>query len=240
MLQFFIDENETMQIVLGKDAYDNYCRTGIIGNGFCVVSDKRLYFKGNCYYSCSGRFKKTIANRIADLYSFNYSGYVTQRVVPPIISIIILIFAIITGSIGGYKYYNSASYVTYRYDGFTIHPIDEFERNLSYGFFIASFVMMVIFLICIIKKRHLFQIVFDGGKFAYKTSTLQGDDIYEVQKKLDITKENALDNRRKAQVVQKQENISLVDELKKYSELLQAGAITQEEYEQVKRRILNI
>lgn len=50
------------------------------------------------------------------------------------------------------------------------------------------------------EKRHLFQIVFDGGKIAYNAKTLRGDDIYGFQKQLDMVKDSAVQNRKYEQV----------------------------------------
>lgn len=273
MTNLFVDQSETTQAVLGQQAYDNFCRTGYSGKGFCVVSDKRLYFRGNYYYSFGRRFGKTNADSIVDLCSYNFSNYVSYRIVHPIISIIILILGFITAGVGWYMYEDSSSSFTYYYGSFHYYPGDPVERSMSYVAFGLAIFMVLIFLVCITKKRNLFQMVFDTGKYGLATKTLRGEDIYGFQRQLSVAKENALENRkneqeaqkkaqeaqrqareaqrqaqeaqRQAQAIQKTEaasndaQVTPADELKKYAELLQAGAISQEEFEHVKKRILS-
>ena len=46
----FVDANEQQIAVLGGNYLSNFLATGTIEKGFCVLSDKRVYFRGKCYY----------------------------------------------------------------------------------------------------------------------------------------------------------------------------------------------
>ena len=42
------NRNEKIISVLGNNAIQKFLSTGTLGNGFAVLSDKRLYFRGKC------------------------------------------------------------------------------------------------------------------------------------------------------------------------------------------------
>ena len=246
MTNFFVDKDESAKAVLGKKAYKNYCASGLSGNGFCVVSDKRLYFKGQCYYSDGGRYKKIIANNVVELGDYRFSNNIAYKTVPTIISFIMLIFSLIAVAVGYKLYKDSEAYISFENFQMVEHSVDTVQRGMSYAILAMAIVMGVLLLLCISNDKHLFQITFYGGKIAYDISSLRGEDIIKFQKKLDIIKVNDVENKKKEQEINKNEQVfqievydALADELKRHAELLQAGAISQEEFEHVKKKILS-
>lgn len=59
---FFVEPSETMVAELGHNYVQNYISTGTISNGFAVVTQKRVYFKGKCYSNINGKWKKSPRN----------------------------------------------------------------------------------------------------------------------------------------------------------------------------------
>lgn len=48
--EILFDSNEKIVSVLGINTIQKFLSTGIFGNGFAVLSEKRLYFRGKCLY----------------------------------------------------------------------------------------------------------------------------------------------------------------------------------------------
>lgn len=48
--EILFDSNEKIVSVLGINTIQKFLSTGILGNGFAVLSEKRLYFRGKCLY----------------------------------------------------------------------------------------------------------------------------------------------------------------------------------------------
>lgn len=72
--QLFIDSTEKQCAVLGGDYLMNYLSYGVLSKGFCVVSDKRVYFKGKCYYKNQNKYNSATEQRIVDLKDITGTG----------------------------------------------------------------------------------------------------------------------------------------------------------------------
>lgn len=81
------------------------------------------------------------------------------------------------------------------------------------------------------------RIMFCSGMFSYAKANNYVKELYlEIKKVFDEYKSNES----KTAIASKEANISVTDEIKKYKELLDMGAITQEEYEKKKKELLNL
>ncbi len=81
------------------------------------------------------------------------------------------------------------------------------------------------------------RIMFCSGMFSYARANNYVKELYiEIKKVFDEYKSNES----KTAIASKDANISSADEIKKYKELLDIGAITQEEYDAKKKQILGL
>lgn len=63
----FSDPQEQLVAVLGKDAAKEFFSTGKLGEGFAVLSNRRLYFRGVCRLRRGHRFSKRRTERTVDV-----------------------------------------------------------------------------------------------------------------------------------------------------------------------------
>lgn len=63
----FSDPQEQLAAVLGKDAAKEFFSTGNLGEGFAVLSDRRLYCRGFCLLRRGHRFSKRRTERTVDV-----------------------------------------------------------------------------------------------------------------------------------------------------------------------------
>ena len=75
-----VDNNETVLSILGNSLAERYLKTGELGNGFAILSDKRVYFKGKCLARC-GRtlFLPNTKEKAVDLDDITGSGFVYSK-----------------------------------------------------------------------------------------------------------------------------------------------------------------
>ena len=71
----FFSPDEREVAVLGSSFLMNYISAGNISNGSCVLSDKRVYFKGKCYSREGGRLIKTAEESTVDIKDITASGF---------------------------------------------------------------------------------------------------------------------------------------------------------------------
>ena len=204
--QFFIDSNEKQIAVLGESYLQNFLNSGDLSKGFCAVSDKRAYFKGKCYYRSGNSFKSTSEEKVVDLKDITGTGF---ALINPISYLVISIVSLVLGMF--------------------FMTVNGTARFLGILLMLCAIGIGIFYFISKIK---VFEITYSGGSMAFKTGNYTTAEIQKFQKLLRIAKDTTPT---KGNVVMTS-NSSIGDELKKYKELLDAGAISQEEYEQLKRK----
>jgi len=159
---FFIDPNENKIAVLGSSFLRNFMVTGEISNGSCVLSDKRVYFKGKCYNREGGRLTKTVEESGLDVKDITASGFSESRKIGFLIMgwifvLLAVVFLLFIDFLGG------VSVV-----GTTGGCVIALLMFLAYGF----------------SKFKLFFIAFAGGKLAFKATNYSQPEIQMFQKAL--------------------------------------------------------
>lgn len=217
----FIDSSEKQIATLGSGYMQNFISTGAVANGFCVVSDKRVYFRGKCYYKSGTYYRQTKEERTVDLKDITGTGFTsTKNILWLYVSIACAVFGVIMLSLfiqsGNFDFGNCKMLFT--------SWLPTFGSVLAYIFY----------------RMRLFEISYAGGKIAFKASAYTEEEMHSFQKSLRMAKDNNIEQEafRKV-VVETSPNSSLADELKKYKDLLDTGAISKEEYEELKRKSIN-
>ncbi len=77
--EMFVDENEQDIAVIGGGYLSNMLHTGTLSKGFGVLTERRLYYKGKCYYKSGKNYLKTDEERIVDVQDVTSSGFVYTR-----------------------------------------------------------------------------------------------------------------------------------------------------------------
>lgn len=222
----FVDSNEKQIATLGGSYLKNFLTTGSLDKGFCTVSDKRVYFRGKCYHNVGGHYKSTKEERTVDLKDITGTGFSnTRRFGLLILSVIYSIWAIIFSI-------TTINHINELYERGWEHDVPGNQLLLV----LDLIPLLVLWVLFFILKFKVFEISYAGGKIAFKASNYAEDEMQSFQKQLRIAKDNY------NSVVSAPANTvssSMADELKKYKDLLDAGAISQEEYDSIKSKILS-
>lgn len=77
--RIFMDTEEKKTAVIGEGSLCRFLHDGILKSGFCVLTDKRVYFKG-CYLQKTGRaYQASKGEYTIDLKDVTGSGFSTTR-----------------------------------------------------------------------------------------------------------------------------------------------------------------
>lgn len=90
----FASPDERLVAVLGNTIAETFLSTGVLGNGFAVLSDKRVYFRGRCFARIGKHFSARKEERIVDVQDITGTGFVYKRPIWPLV-LAILFFALI-------------------------------------------------------------------------------------------------------------------------------------------------
>lgn len=226
--KFFMEPTEKFICALGNSLMQNFLLRGEIKNGFSVVSDKRVYFKGKCFYSDGGKYKLREEERVVDVKDVTGTGCVyinpfqfhIPSTIVSLISLFVILICFASGEI----------------------ETDEwaFAWFASAVCFFTSVVTNLIYIFA--HKVNVFEIIFAGGKIAFNTIWYSKSEVDNFQRQLRLMKDKVSEDlinahTRTVPVVPIVQS-SLADELKKFADLLEQGAITQEEYDKIKEDLL--
>lgn len=215
----FADSNEKQIATLGGSYLRNFLATGSLDKGFCAVSDKRVYFRGKCYYKSGNSYKNSKEERTVDLKDITGTGFVITR--HWLLRTISLVLIIPTFVIFFFLYGKEIDFVT----------------SIFFTIWLCSLIGTIVCgVLYFVLKLRLFEIAYAGGKIAFKASNYSEEEMQTFQKQLRMAKDNYNPS---ASTPANTVSSSMADELKKYKDLLDAGAISQEEYDSVKSKILS-
>lgn len=219
MSNLFVDANEKEISTLGSNYLRNFLSTGSLENGFCTVTDKRVYFRGKCYTKSGNNYKSTKEEKTVDLKDVTGTGFTfIKRFWLMILAILCTIWAVVL----------TFSLVA------SLPELNESEgwSSILLVIFVAILPTIVLWGLYWFLKVKVFEISFAGGKIAFKASSYNENEVNNFQRAL----RQAKDNYKEAPntVI----NSSGADELKKYKDLLDSGVISQADFDNAKKKIL--
>lgn len=250
----FVSRDEKFIVSLGNGYIMNYLANKTMSRGFAFITNKRVYFKGSCLSGTGKKLVKTDEERSVDVKDITGSGFVYQRYMGILWG---LLAAFITVSIGillasqsqGNDYFSDMSmaikYGKTREDWHWYWSDGIFFAKALLAFLVAFYIpSFLVFLKYLKKRKTLFRIEYAGGCIAFNVSYYAKAEIDDFQKQLRRAKDLAEESAGKAAVtessIQAPVQSSASDDLRKYADLLKEGLISQEEYDAMKKKILNL
>ena len=208
----FASPDERLVSVLGNNIAQIFFATGTIGNGFAVLSDRRVYFKGKCLQRTGKRFSAIHEERVVDVSNVTGTGFVhTKPVWLLVISIVLFVLAAV---------YFVVSVANLAFIGLL--------AVLLFGGLGGLFLWLYNS-----RKRTIFEIAFAGGGIGLDASWIDAQEAEFFQKNIRLVGDNL-----KRQERQYARGGNAAGELAQLAQLLEKGMITQAEFEEQKRRLL--
>lgn len=233
----FIEPEENLVSILGTNTAKTFFSTGVLGNGFAILSDKRMYFKGRCYIRAGKGFYKKMEERVVDLNDITGTGFQHNKNV--LFSVLFKVFAVLAG---GCLYPLIFWFIYMQY-----HKKWAFTTALI----LSGPLCWIFYFLDKMYNYSLFEVSYAGGGIAFDLSWITKADSDAFQKALQKAKS---EYKKKSQhnpfsdyippapnpgreCVQQ---LSIPQQLKEYKELLDSGVITQEEFEIKKKQLLEL
>lgn len=267
MREMLVNPNEEIIATLGNSYYQNFISRGEITKAFSVISDKRVYFKGNALTKlANGNFGNINLSKNVDLK--DVTGISTTFLSNLGLMVLAFMAAISAAALFVLGIVNNADSGTY-YISVNSYGIGEWTtRSFDSTWFILGFVLAVaavfFFVLYRISRTNILQIEFAGGVIAFNVKFYSYSECENFQKKLRQAKDKAVEEAEQASaraiqaavlqimpqdsapstqtassVLSPQPASSSADELLKYAELLEKGLITETEFSEAKARILS-
>lgn len=242
----FSSDGEKYITSLGNSYLQNFLFDGSLRKGFCVVSDKRVYFKGTTYTITTSnngkkRARKYKSSRTIDLYDVTGTGCVKiVRGFSLAMAYILLVSMALLGVIPVI-----ACIVALAAEAFKAI----FAILLLLPIFLVLF--LIIKWIDVLKNKSYVVIQYAGGEIAFDVKWFGKNEIDVFQKELRVAKDKAVEAKDIAMAGHLQKAFvngnasevsgqgSKADELTKYAVLLEKGLISEEEFLQIKKKMLD-
>lgn len=158
----FVNKNEKFIDVLGNSMAQTFFSTGQLGNGFAILSDKRIYFKGECFIRTGKHFHKQWEERIVDVEDATGTGIVYKENVIMIVLLCISFFV----------------------------PALAFAINFFLGLFLCLVPVLVYYLYN--RSKHtLLEVSFAGGGIAFDINWMPEEEGERFQKNLITMRDQA-------------------------------------------------
>lgn len=235
--KIFMKPDEKFIYAFGNNYLETFLSTGALGNGFAVISDKRVYFKGKMFNLGEGKvFVMSQESKVVDLKDITGTSVMstykpwmmplgTAMLVMSLVIFIIMVSAVKSSGVAVLMLLGS---ILFFLAGIALYIIDVFNR------------------------RNLLKIEFAGGCIAFKVKLYSASDCTNFQKQLSIAKDNAIEEAENAAanamrsamqgiqmpVAAPQTVAGGADELLKYAQLVEKGLMTQEEFANIKAKLL--
>jgi hypothetical protein len=197
-----------------------------LAKGFAVLSDKRIYFKGTVFSRIGKRFFKTQEEKIVDVQDVTGTGFVKNS---PIWALFLSICFFVA-------FFVWALIMTIQ----DAYPPSAFFALLAPAMGFLSMYFM--------GRQTLFEITFAGGAIAFNTVLLNKQEIQDFQRNIRLMKdayEERQANTPQPVIVATPQpspatpsSGNVADELGKYKGLFDSGVISEEEFNDIKSKLI--
>lgn len=177
----FVDGDEQMICTLGNGYLENIVANSFLARNTAILTQKRVYFSGHCYFKDGNRWKSSHESKILDIEDVTGTGftyisfffYLVMAYTVILGSIVMGIFWM-TGAFGGVKDVGG---------GLTV--------------MLAGIVLSIPFLIMYIKHRiSVFQIDYAGGQIGFEVKMFGQSESINFQRQIHLIKAAKLEKNR--------------------------------------------
>ncbi len=216
---YIYSDSENIVSVLGNSVADSFVATGELSNGFAILTDKRVYFKGDCLVGQGKKYYWQTEEKSVNILDVTGTGFVhiraTWAAVLCVLSFLISIFAFCSAMTGN-----------------TTDP----SIYVAFGFLVLGLIFYVVYKA---KTYTIFVISYAGGGIGFNLLWIDEAESYGFQRQLNLMKDKVRADEKGPSVTVKGD-LSVAKEIKEYKDLLDAGLITQEEFEQKRKQLLGL
>lgn len=238
--EILIDSSEEIKAILGDSYLKNYFKTGQLKQSFAILTDRRVYMRGQCYEK-KGLFKlkKQNVDKVLDVQDITGTEYKCMRKIWKLVLKWLLIAFIGVGCITIPIFY--------------IQNFSQYSLKNKFAWFVAGAIEVVVRLLLVklalrIRTNYEFlAITFSGGQLAYDCNIATTTEVKEFQRQMRLAKDKKVFNNDMPK-----ENKVMVDDtyqttvsttnklqdLKNLRELLDSGVITESEFNSLKSDIM--
>lgn len=212
----FASPDERLEAVLGTHAAQNFFTTGVLGNGFIILTDRRVYFRGRCLRREGKRFIYMREDRTVDVENVTGTGFVHfDHIWMKVVGIILAVFTayIFIGTL--FSLDDSDAW---------IFALVALGLGLATAFFFWRYKAT---------KRTVFEVAFAGGGFGLGMRWMSPEESANFQKCIKLVGD---DRRRQERMYGN--GTSAATELTRLAELVEKGLISREDFEAQKARLL--
>lgn len=157
LTSMFVSSDERCVAILGSNAAETFFSSGTLGNGFAVLSNKRVYFRGRCLIRTGKRISAQKEERVVDVQNITGTGFVYNNPVGLLVcAIACLVISLLIISGAG------------------VYTIPLIVVGIIFFFLYRS------------RKRTLFEISFAGGGIAFNVSWFPAEEAQFFQKNIKL------------------------------------------------------
>lgn len=210
-----IDQSETIYAVLGSSLARTFLTTGQLGNGFSILTDKRVYFKGKCLKRKGKGFYFTTEERTVDLKDVTGTGFVHSSApwalmlcyICLIFPVAILLNALLNG---------------------------KESESIALGFMATLVIPATFYIIYKLRTYACFEIAYAGGGIAFDLRWINKEEVSQFQKQLVLLKQ-----KEKTEPAASESAADIPKLLLEYKKLLDEGVISEAEFNAKKAELLS-
>ena len=225
-----IDPAEEVKSILCNNFMQTFISTGILGNGFAILTDKRVYFKGKCFFRKGRGVYSKIGEKTVDLKDVTGTGFVHNKAtwagIAKTVSLVVLaLFSLMFIAVLLNLLLNGRV------------ETDLFSSTLV-AVLICGALYMTFNFIYNAYNYSVFEISYAGGSIAFDMNWITQQESKEFQQQLVLLKQIEKETTKPFIHVKSENHTSIPQQLKEYKELLDSGIITQEEFDAKKKELL--
>lgn len=227
-----IDPTEEVKSVLCNNFMQTFISTGTLGQGFAILTDKRVYFKGKCFFRKGRGFYSKTEEKTVDLKDVTGTGFVHNKATwAKVVYTILFWYSIF---MLGVTFMSGIIFDTLNYGapfsdtpiGMIGAPIFLFLLHLIFKFIFKTY------------NYSVFEISYAGGGIAFDMNWITQQESKEFQQQLVLLKQIEKDTTTPFIPFKAENQSSIPQQLKEYKELLDSGILTQEEFDAKKKELL--
>ena len=165
--EMYVNADEEQKAVVGEGYLNGLLDSGVLRKGFWVLTNRRLYYRGKCYYKIGGRYIKTDEDYTVEIQDISSSGFTYTRYLWVLaLSVIPLALAVIN------------------------FLVESELRHPNYGWTVCFGVLgaALVAAYCLIKQT-MYTITFAGGSLSIKASSYGLKEVRAFDKTLHFVKD---------------------------------------------------